>query len=646
MPDKSKNGGKKTKKAENGKGTSSGVTPPPISDTVKILYQTRQMMDNGSIVAGQNNNMNMNDMSMNYTENQKTCQNPMLNTVYSVNNVKNNPCVMPQSQQISPNLGQHFNQSGHVYVPQTPQTFPVGQNCPTDQKTPGLFTDGTHSQSQGYYTSAGAQTPALPPYTTVIYNMFKGLEQSLGQKLVDIEAHVQSQNQRWESVETQLQNQNSRMINTEHQLSQMKIVKESVSNTNTRVANLGEQVTELQSKVTDCEQSIQSYSNLYDDIVTSNTETDSVIKDLLGRVENLEDSQSKSENRITDLQRRIMRENLIFTGIKEPQLPEGEYEDVEHTLRTFLSKDMKIERYMEFDRVHRLGRHDPYKTYPRPIIAKFERYRDKEYVRQAAPDALFNTDYGVREQFPQEIEEKRKLLYPVAKTARQNKENRVRLVRDKLYVNGQEVKVNRSNQEKNSKSEFYLERKREENRSGYGNAIRGRTVYAKRRSQPNLNPQAMQDKPWERPTYSAIPVQNKFSTLLDLGEAISDTDSKSERKATKNKASSPLDKDMTFKKQREGQSDNTDTESVTEVQMTTEYYEGSQENSVNKSSHSSVTSERDINSVISNGVSHNCSDSETGKQSYSDSNMQKNPETTENLSNDQPSSKTAENETY
>ena len=106
------------------------------------------------------------------------------------------------------------------------------------------------------------------------------------------------------------------MINIQHQLSQMKIVKESVSNTNTRVANLGEQVTELQSKVTDCEQSIQSYSNLYDDIVTSNTETDSVIKDLLGRVENLEDSQSKSENRITDLQWRSMRENLIFTGIK------------------------------------------------------------------------------------------------------------------------------------------------------------------------------------------------------------------------------------------------------------------------------------------------------------------------------------------
>ena len=110
------------------------------------------------------------------------------------------------------------------------------------------------------------------------------------------------------------------MINIEQQLSQMNIIKNSVSNTNTRIANLGEQVTELQSNVTDCEQSIQSYSYLYDDIVTWNTETDSVIKDLLGRVENLEDSTSKSENRITDIQWRSMRENLFFTGIKELRL--------------------------------------------------------------------------------------------------------------------------------------------------------------------------------------------------------------------------------------------------------------------------------------------------------------------------------------
>lgn len=45
----------------------------------------------------------------------------------------------------------------------------------------------------------------------------------------------------------------------------------------------------------------------------------------------------------------------------------------------------------------------------------------------------------VKEQFPAEMEEKRKILYGEAKRARQNANNKVRLVRDKLYVNGQEV---------------------------------------------------------------------------------------------------------------------------------------------------------------------------------------------------------------
>ena len=172
----------------------------------------------------------------------------------------------------------------------------------------------------------------------------------------------------------------------------------------------------------------------------------------MGRVENLEDNQTITDNKLIALQWRSMRGNLIFIAIAEPSLSEGEYEDVEHTLRQFLKKDMKINRYIEFNRVHRLGRHDPSKKYPRPIIAKFERYNNKEYMRQAAPDALINTGYGVREQYPYEIEEKRKMLYPIAKKSRQDKDNKVRLVRDKLYINGQEVKVDGNRHDKSSKS--------------------------------------------------------------------------------------------------------------------------------------------------------------------------------------------------
>ena len=72
-------------------------------------------------------------------------------------------------------------------------------------------------------------------------------------------------------------------------------------------------------------------------------------------------------------------------------------------------------------------------------VCRFENYKDKEYVRMAAPMALAGKRYSVREQFPPEIEEKRKLLYPIAKRARENKNNIVKLVRDKLYVNGKET---------------------------------------------------------------------------------------------------------------------------------------------------------------------------------------------------------------
>ena len=46
----------------------------------------------------------------------------------------------------------------------------------------------------------------------------------------------------------------------------------------------------------------------------------------------------------------------------------------------------------------------------------------------------------MREQFPPEIEAVRRTLYPVANKARENEENKVRLVRDRLYINNVEYK--------------------------------------------------------------------------------------------------------------------------------------------------------------------------------------------------------------
>ena len=103
---------------------------------------------------------------------------------------------------------------------------------------------------------------------------------------------------------------------------------------------------------------------------------------------------------------------------------------------------MNIEPNISFHRVHRLGYNQRYSDYPRKIVAKFEHFKDRELVRLAAPKTLRGKYHGVREQFPKVVEDKRKLLYPEMKRAKADKTNKVRLVRDKLFVKNIKIKPN------------------------------------------------------------------------------------------------------------------------------------------------------------------------------------------------------------
>lgn len=91
-----------------------------------------------------------------------------------------------------------------------------------------------------------------------------------------------------------------------------------------------------------------------------------------------------------------------------------------------------------FDRVHRVGNASHNKV--RPIVAKFHYYKQRETVRQASYDNasdLKKENLGIGIQWPQQVREARKTLYPIMQQEK-NKGNTVKLVRDKLYVNGVE----------------------------------------------------------------------------------------------------------------------------------------------------------------------------------------------------------------
>jgi hypothetical protein len=109
-------------------------------------------------------------------------------------------------------------------------------------------------------------------------------------------------------------------------------------------------------------------------------------------------------------------------------------------LRDFLRCELNIDYYIEFGNVHRFGSRqnntNGNEIRPRPIVARFLYYNDLAYVLECAK-RLRRKPYGINQQFPAEIENRRRSLYPVMKEAT-NRGKRVKLVRDRLFINNEE----------------------------------------------------------------------------------------------------------------------------------------------------------------------------------------------------------------
>ncbi|XP_067233913.1 uncharacterized protein [Chanodichthys erythropterus] len=103
---------------------------------------------------------------------------------------------------------------------------------------------------------------------------------------------------------------------------------------------------------------------------------------------------------ILDLQSRSMRDNLIISGI-----PESSTDDPEKSVKDMVNQLKLTPETVEqitFHRVHRLGQKPLNSNRPRPIIVKFEHFKQKVLVQRQGRQ-LKGTHYGLNDQFPQEI---------------------------------------------------------------------------------------------------------------------------------------------------------------------------------------------------------------------------------------------------
>ncbi|CAG2216217.1 unnamed protein product [Mytilus edulis] len=157
----------------------------------------------------------------------------------------------------------------------------------------------------------------------------------------------------------------------------------------------------------------KGFDKIKEDYLRLDTSRCRIAEDLI----KVERENNDMKTKLTDIQCRAMKYNLIFTGLSEHR-----DENIEDKLRRFLYHEMKIDQRIEFSNVHRFGRRS--ENGKRPIVAKFLYFSDLEMVKKAGKH-LKGSDYGVNEQFPPEIEQRRRRLYPIMKEERKKEQRRI-----------------------------------------------------------------------------------------------------------------------------------------------------------------------------------------------------------------------------
>ena len=89
--------------------------------------------------------------------------------------------------------------------------------------------------------------------------------------------------------------------------------------------------------------------------------------------------------------------------------------------------------YIEFGNIHRIGRRGANNA--RPIVSRFIYHNDLQMVLQNAYKSKWFS-FGISEQYPAEINNRRKNLYPIMREAKQQRRHVV-LARDRLCIDGE-----------------------------------------------------------------------------------------------------------------------------------------------------------------------------------------------------------------
>lgn len=213
-------------------------------------------------------------------------------------------------------------------------------------------------------------------------------------------------------------------------VTQLKNMNQKLDTIDTTLSSMKREIKGLSNRVVEVEKSQEFISKSLEDNEKNTSKALTELSDLKMALDQSLQENVRITESVLDMQCRSMRDNLLFFGIEEAQ--SGEQENCEDIITSLCASKLEIRSEILIERAHRLGSKKNNK--PHPIVVKFNRFPHREMVRKCSYK-LKDTHISIGEQFPKEIQERRKKLLPIYKRAKENNQKAV-LARDKLFIDG------------------------------------------------------------------------------------------------------------------------------------------------------------------------------------------------------------------
>ena len=218
-----------------------------------------------------------------------------------------------------------------------------------------------------------------------------------------------------------------------------------------RVDNLSNVVESFTKKFNGIQTQVSDLLKSVNDVLLTTEEVTKTIDNFKSQISELESRLTTSELKCISLERenkilqervinnesQMRRDNLLLDGI--PESPAGVQEDCLKIVKEVLQNKLELDAsQIDIARCHRKGFRKNLRNErnsnekPRPIIFKLQNYKDRQNIWESR-FKLKNTKIFLNEDFPQEINQKRKTLFPIMKAAqKQNKDAFLSV--DKLHI--------------------------------------------------------------------------------------------------------------------------------------------------------------------------------------------------------------------